>query len=290
MALEYTAHTKFEALAPILEEYAAWFGDIAFQVAYLGDFAGEEPPLISVPHSFQTWLDVPETQESLGSFILKDIAKVHEDMVRVAGLLMVTLKDKKKPSRKDFEDFKNLYNAFLMRLRRVEKDNAQEGSGIDPDTGLRAAAAIKSDMKEEMERLGRHGNPFALVICRIDRFAGQKDQDKAVKTVAGHVKTCMRSFDDAYYWGQGEFLLSLKHADKIGGKAAINRIQAALVEDEQKSVGMTMSYSLCEPTVGDTISDLLTNMREDLIEHMNEANIILELTEVSALERYASQL
>ncbi len=286
MALEYKAHTKFEALAPILEEYAGWFGDIALSVAYLDD-DGVEAPLISVPYSFKVWL---ETQESLGSFILNDMNKVHEDLVRVGGMLVTALKDKKKPSRKDFEDFKNLYNAFLMRLRRVEKDSAQEGSGIDPDTGLRAAAVMQDDLKEEMERLGRHGNPFTLVICRIDFFAGHQDQEKSIQTVVKNIKQCMRSFDDAYYWGQGEFLLSLKHADKIGGQAAINRIQAAVIEDEDKAQEMTMSFCLCEPCVGDTISDLLTNMRQDLIDHMNEGNIILELTEVSALERYAAQL
>lgn len=289
MALEYKAHTKFEALAPILEEYAAWFGDIALSVAYLNE-SGADVPLISVPHSFKAWLDTPETKEGLGAFILNDMTTVHEDMVRVGGLLVQAIKDNKKPSRKDFEDFKNLYNAFLMRLRRVEKDSAHEGSGIDPETGLRAAAVMNDDLKEEMDRLGRHGNPFTLVICRIDRFAGHKNQLQSVQTVARNIKKCMRSFDDAYYWAQGEFLLSLKHADKIGGKAAINRIQAALIEDEDKPQEMTMSFSLCEPSVGDTISDLLTNMRKDLIDHMNEANIILELTEVSALERYAAQL
>lgn len=289
MALEYKAHTKFEALAPILEEYAVWFGDIALSVAYLGE-GGSEAPLISVPHSFKAWLDTPETQESLGSFILNDMSKAHQDLVRVGGMLITSLKDNKKPSRKDFEGFKNLYNAFLMRLRRVEKDSAQEGSGIDPDTGLRAVAVMQDDLKEEMERLGRHGSPFSIVISKVDRFAGQRDQPKAIAMVVQNIKKCMRSFDDAYYMGQGEFLLSLKHADKIGGKAAINRLQALLEDDEGYEQSVTMSYSLSEPVVGDTISDLLTNMRQDLIDHMNEANIILELTEVSALERYAAKL
>lgn len=289
MALEYKTHTRFETLAPILEEYAAWFGNIAYRIAYLDDLDGEIQ-IIVLPNSFKNWIDDPETKESISNFLLEDMSKAHDDMVKVGGMIVNTLKDKKKPAKRDFADFKNLYNAFLMRLRRVEKDNVYDGSGVDSDTGLRSAAVLKDDLKEEMERLGRQGNPFSLVVSRIDFFAGNKNQSKAIEIVVRCIKKCMRSFDDAYYLGQGEFLLSLKHADKIGGKAAINRLQAYLTEEEENKDTMTMSYCLTEPSVGDDISEVMDNMRQDLIDHMNEANIVLELTEVSALERFAAKL
>jgi hypothetical protein len=108
--------------------------------------------------------------------------------------------------------------------------------------------------------------------------------------IVRNIKKCMRSFDDAYYLGQGEFMLSLKHADKIGAKAAINRLQAFLDGDEENKSKMTMSYCFTEPSVGDDILELTGNMRQDLIDHMNDENVVLQLTEISALERYASQL
>jgi len=288
MALEYKSHTKFEALAPILEEYAAWFGEIAMAVAYI-DEPQENATIITLSDSFKNWIEAPETQEGLSGYLLKDMITAHDDMLRVGGLLLNAIKENKKPSKPDFEELKNLYNAFLMRLRRVEKDSAYEGSGVDPETGLRSSAALNDDLKIEMERVGRQGNPFSIVISRIDFFAGQKDQPHAIKMVVRNVKKCMRSFDDAYYLGQGEFLLALKHADKIGGKAAINRLQAFLKGDEENKGEMTLSYSLMEPSVGDETEDLIKNMRQDLIDNMNEANIVLELTEMSALERYASK-
>jgi len=289
MALEYKSHTKFEALAPILEEYAAWFGEIAMAVAYM-DEAAENQAIITLSDSFKSWIEAPETAEGLSAFLLNDMIKAHDDMVRVGGALLNAIKDNKKPSKHDFAELKNLYNAFLMRLRRVEKDSAYEGSGVDPETGLRTAKVLYDDLKEEMDRLGRQGNPFSIVASRIDFFAGQKDQGQAIKMVVRNVKKCMRSFDDAYYLGQGEFVLALKHADKIGGKAAINRLQAFLKEDEENKNEITLSYSLMEPSVGDDAQELVKNMRQDLIDNMNEANIVLELTEMSALERYASKL
>lgn len=289
MALEYKSHTKFEALAPILEEYAAWFSEIAYQVAYLDDLE-DNKLLVTLPNSFHRWTEAPETIEGMSPFLLNDMIKAHDDMARVGGLLLNTIKNKKKPVRHDFAELKNLYNEFLMRLRRVEKDSAYEGSGIDPDTGLRSVKILKDDLKVEMERLGRQGNPFSIIIARIDFFAGQQDQPKAIKIIVHNIKKCMRSFDDAYYLGQGEFILCLKHADKIGGKAAINRLQSYLESDQDNKLKMTLSYCLAEPNIGDEVNNLIKNMRQDLIDHMNKANIVLELMEISALERYASQL
>ncbi len=289
MVLEYKTHITFELLAPILEEYAAWFSDIAFSVAYLEDLP-EESHFIPMPNSFHHWLQNPQTTNNINQFILHDMTKAHEDMTRIAALLMTRLNEGEKPLRHDFEDFKNLYNAFLMRLRRLEKDSAYEGSGIDPQTGLRSQNAFLDDMKEEMERLGRQGNPFCLVMANIDMWDDLKDQKKIIEVVTRSVKKCMRSFDDAYSLGQGEFILSLKHADKIGGKAAINRLQAYLEYDEDNKAGVTMSYCLFEPTIGDDISKMLGDMRQDLKNHTQNKNIVLELSEISALERYASKL
>lgn len=290
MVLEYKPHIKFEAMAPILEEYAMWFGNIALYTAYIDDMGDDKTPVTTIPNSFNTWLKNPETQKNLNNFLLKDMTKAHDDMVRVAGKLSDRIKENKKPTKIDFEELQTLYNAFLIRFRRMEKDTAYEGSGFDPETGLRSSKVMIDDLKEEMERLGRHGSPFCLVSTRIDFFAGKKDQSSAIEIVVRNIKKCVRSFDDAYYMGQGEFFLSLKHADRIGIKSAIARLQSLLEYDEDNKDAITMSYCLVEPTVGDDVSQLISNMHQDLVDHMNEANILLELVEKSALERYAEKL
>jgi GGDEF domain-containing protein len=286
MALEYDSHSKFEALAPVLEDYANWFGGIALCTAYLGE-AGN-PETIATPQSFQAWVESARQSEDFSSDIIESITKIHDDMLRTGSGILDHLKENKKPHLQDFVEFQNLYSSFLSRIRRMEKDSALEGSGIDETTGLRSVDVLESDMKKEMERLSRQGNPFSLVLTRIDRFAGYQEQDKALKIAVANIKQCMRSFDDAYYLGLGQFLISLKHADIIGAQAAVNRLQQLLKGDENNIEKLTMSYCMAEPISDDKIAPLVENMRQDLNEHLNDEDAVLKFIEMSPLERYVN--
>ncbi len=288
MALEYENSSKFEKLAPVLEEYADWFAQVSLCVAYQDE--GKESEGVLTPVSFQNWVKDTAEIEKLNSIVIEDISKSHDDLLKIGGGLLDALKSGKKPSYESFVEFKNLYGAFLLRVRRLEKDSAIDGSGLDEETGLRSSKTIESDLKKEMERLSRQGNPFALVTTRIDSFAGQQDQKKALSVAVANIKRCVRSFDDAYYLGNGHFLLSLKHADLIGAQAAVNRLQQFLKGDEKNIPAMTMSYCMAEPVPGDEVSVLLQNMNQDLSDHMNEKDSVLKFLEVSALERFASTM
>lgn len=286
MALEYESNNKFEALAPVLEDYANWFGNIALCTAYPGE--GGDPETIASPVSFKVWLESVESGGDFSADIVEGITKIHDDMARIGVKIVDHLKQNKKPELQDFSEFQNLYSAFLSRIRRMEKDSALEGSGIDETTGLRAVEVLESDLKKEMERLSRQGNPFSLVFTRIDSFAGQQDQEAALKIAVTSIKRCMRSFDDAYYLGLGQFLVSLKHADIIGAQAATNRLQQSLREDKENTGKMTMSYCMAEPIPDDKITPLVDHMREDLNEHLNEKDAVLKFIEMSPLERFVN--
>lgn len=288
MALEYEKNSKFEALAPVLEEYADWFSRIALCVAYHDK--EKEPEKIVTPSSFQDWVKAAGEEGGGTPLVIEDIAKSHDDMVRIGNGLLDILKADKKPPHENFVEFKNLYGAFLVRIRRLEKDSAIDGRGLDEETGLRSAKAIKPDLKKEMERLSRQGNPFSLVVARIDGFAGQPDQKQALSISVNNIKRCMRSFDDAYYFGNGYFLLSLKHADIIGAQAAVSRLQQFLKGDEANMSKMTMSYCMVEPVPEDEVHILLQNMNQDLSDNMNEKDIVLKFLEISALERFVSTI
>ena len=285
MALEYDSNTEFEALAPILEDYADWFGRIAVYVAYPDDdaFSAE----VTVPSSFRDWMENTAEDTTLSPAILKEIATIHDAMISQGESIFVTLQNKTRPARHEFVDFKGLYSGFLSRLRRLEKDSALEGSGFDEETGLRAAHHIETDTKKEMERLSRQGNAFSLVMARIDRFAGQEDQKKALELSVKSIKDCMRPFDDAYYMGNGVFLLSLKQADILGAEAAVNRLQLCLKEDTNNTKPkVTMSYCMTEPLPEDETETLIKNMQADLIEHLNDEDAVLKFVEISPLARF----
>lgn len=288
MALEYNNQTNFETLAPVLEEYAGWFGSVALSVGFPEDKSALEK--ISAPNSFQYWVKNVEAEGELNSLVLEDIIKVHDDMLRTGGIILDAVRSGKKVERDSFVEFKNIYSAFLSRLRRLEKDTAMDGSGLDEATGLRNSKVIQDDLKKENERLSRQGNPFSLVMTRVDGFPSLADQKASLSIATANVKRCMRSFDDAYYLGEGHFLLSLKHADIIGAQAATGRLQQYLQKDEANHDKMTMSYCVAEPVQGDEMPNLLKNMRQDLDDHLHASDAVLKFLERSPLERFVNKI
>lgn len=283
MAIDYKTPVNFDQIGSIIEDYTAWFIRINAALLYPKE---EKPDILDVPSSFANWVEDDAVKNSLNAALLQNIEQLHGEMLTVAARIFQHIQSKTKPVHSDYVEFKNLYEGFLGRLRRLEKDNAQEGSGVDDITGLRHFSAIKNDTKKELERVARQGNPFSLVMARIDRFAGQPDQDKAVGMSVATIRECMRPFDDAYYIGNGLFLISLKQADIIGAEAAVGRLQQSLSQDEDNTGKMTMSYCMIEPTPGDEVETVLQNMQQDLSDHINDEDAVLKFIEISPLERF----
>lgn len=284
MALEYNNPLKFEKLAPVLEDYADWFANIAMAVSYLEATKLSD---IAPPQSFRVWSEeISAQKDAVNPIVIDDLTKTHDEMLKLGQTILAGLSNKQKPSFDDFSEFKNIYSAFLLRLRRLEKDSATEGSAIDEQTGLRNPKSIVSDLKKEMERVARQGNPFSLMATRIDAFAGQQDQSHALLVATNNIKRCMRNFDDAYHLGNGNFLISLKHADIMGAEAAVSRLQEYLKEDENNKENLTMSYCISEPEPEDDIAKKVQVMQQDLGENLNNRDSILKFKEVSDLQRF----
>ncbi len=284
MVIDYNEKNAFKGLASILEDYTEWFGQIALYVAY----SGEEhiPPSFTVPRSFVDWLESDDVKNEINPSVIKPIVDMHGAMRGVALEIIENLKNNKKPTHQNFVEFKNLQTSFLASIRRLEKDNGMQVNGTDDLTGLRPAESIKADLDKEMERLSRNGNPFALVVVRIDSFQEFSDQQGTIKIVVENIKKSMRPFDDAYYLDHGEFLLSLKHADMVGAEAAVNRIQHMLQGDKSNVEKITISCCMSEPVTGDQITDLLENMQDDLKDHKTDQEAILKFLDISPLERF----
>ena len=223
---------------------------------------------------------------SINQGILRDLTDVYEQMVMDGRQILSGLTEGNRPTAKEFGDFIALYNSYLVRVRRLERDSAMEGSGVDQETGLRIPKAIKGDMKRELERLERHHTSFCQVMMRIDGFAGQLDQKEALGLAVENIKKTMRPFDDAYYMGNGHFLLSMKQTDLIGAEAGINRLRMFLDQDENNTHKMTLSFCIVEPVVGDEADQMIKNMQQDLNDNLNAKDAVLKFKEISDLERF----
>jgi len=289
MTLEYEQKTEtFSAVATILDDYIQWYMQVSTAVAYPNDASVEDD--LSSPNSFLDWVNASMEKGSLLADVLDNLVGLYTDLLASSEILIQTVSDHKKPDYQDYLDFKNLFDAFTGRLRRLERDSAAEGAGMDEKTGLRSQKVMEDDLKKEIERVARQGSPFSLVLTRIDNYLSFEDKDSVIELTVDNIKKCMRTFDDAYYMDDGVFLLSLKQADMIGAQAATTRLQNFIKTDEKNRDEVTLSYCMSEPVSGDEIDELVNNMKADLESYDDEEDVVLKFIELSPLQRYIDEI
>ncbi len=299
MALDYEIDSKLKSLAPVLDEHAEWFGRATKRIFFPNAYKGQEK--LAVPERFQEWVKEAAGYDFIEPVTLQDLNKIYEELHIVAtGLTDKATYTNELIGLKEFDDFTSLYENFIFKLRRLEHDCALSDSGLDIDTGLRSQRAMEIDMARELERRARRGNPFTLALARIDNYDEFKDivdsaQLKQLMATLGRlIKKCIRSFDDAYRSGEAEFIMSLKHSEAVGGTAAVNRLRSFMSDESivitvgERKIPLTMSYCVAEPVPGDTLDELLKNMRHDLSK-WNEGDTALEYHEQSPLQRFIGE-
>lgn len=298
MPLDYEIDSKLKALAPVIDEHAEWFGRATKRIFFPASFKGEERP--GVPESFQKWVKEAEGYNFVEAVTLSDLKKLFEELHIVAtGLMDKAAYGGEPVILKEYDDFTSLYENFIFKLRRLEHDSAMADSGLDVESGLRSRHAMEIDINRELERRARRGNPFTLALARIDNYDEFKDRidseqhRQVLETLGRLIKKCIRSFDDAYRSGDCEFIMSLKHSEAVGGTAAVNRLRSFLTEEKivlklggGDVMPLTMSYCVAEPVPGDTLNELLSNMRYDLDKWDESGDTALEYHEQSPLQRY----
>ncbi len=301
MTLSYEVDSKLKTLAPVLDEHADWYSRVMRRIFY-PEYVREE---FDAPASFTVWVQQAAQDGFIGKVTLDRLVGLHAELHHTAEALMRdVLRSGTKADFKHYDELSNLYDDFIYQLRRLEHDAVMADSGLDTVTGLRSRKAMLVDLQREMERRTRRGKPFCLVLSRIDNYesvrqAVTEERDREiVMTVARLIKKCIRSFDDAYRSGDGEFIMSLKHSDISGGAAAINRLQRFM--DDEKIVveqpggrpfELTVSSCVAEPLPGDTLEEMLRNMRNDLHKFKeNEGGTMVEYFEQSPLSRYVNEM
>ena len=302
MALSYEVDSKLKALAPIVDEHVEWYSRVLRSVFY-PERAGEpfEPP-----QTFVVWLGEAAQNDFVGSATLEKLRKIQIELYEMASDLMHEAQSSGgRPDFKVYDEFVNLYDDLIYQLRRLEHDAVQADTGLDVATGLRSKKAMVIDLEREMERRARRGKPFCLVLAKIDNYehvqgrVSEERHREIVAAVARLIKKCIRSFDDAYRSNEGEFVMCLKHADIGGGTAATVRLRRYLEEEQimiQDEKGrpfqLTMSSCVAEPLPGDSLDELMANMRNDLVRFNSAApgSATLEYFEQSSLSRYIQDI
>ncbi len=241
-----------QKLNAFMNEYSIWFAQV-IRAAFYPDISEKEfasPPMIDT---------IPEITERIGSSaITLRLKEVQGHLHQLANMIIATPSI---PKISDFDLFWQTYEGFSNQIQRIEKDSLLSDFGVDIKTGLRSSALMIVELERELERRARRGQPFSIAILRIDDKELRTSEDALQKASAAIGKT-IRSFDDAYISGEGEFIISLKHSDTNGGLRFVARFNQALKFD--LGADFTVSSCVAEPLPGDDISELLSNIRADL--------------------------
>lgn len=302
MALSYEIDSKLKAISPIVDEHAEWYSRV-LRAVFFPERAGDpfEPP-----KSFIAWLNDAAQDDFVGKATIEKLKKMQMELYEMGSDLMHEAHvSGARPDFKIYDEFINLYDDLVYQLRRLEHDAVQADTGLDVGTGLRSKKAMVIDLEREMERRARRGKPFCLALAKIDNYEQiiglmtEERHREVIAAVARLIKKCIRSFDDAYRSGEGEFIMCLKHSDIAGGTAATNRLRRFLEEeqiiiqdDKGRPFPLTMSSCVAEPLPGDSLDDLMANMRNDLtrFHSMAPGSATLEYFEQSPLSRYIQDI
>lgn len=293
MVLEYKSQIGLEAIMPVLDEHVVWYGKIVR--SYFEGQALNDPP----PSVFEDWLEKAKAEKGIQVVTAERITNIHDGMVDAANDFMAKFKTSERPPLSEYNELSRYYEEFIQAMRQIELDQAIENSGYDEKTGLRSVKVMETDIVREMERRARRGNPFSLALLKINNYKedwrGKKDLCASmVLRISDSIKQSLRSFDDAYYLGDEYFLLSLKHADLMGGQAALARINqfvtaAHIPSPDDPLVEVSVSSVICEPAKGDRLEDLVLNMKKDL-EGIDQKGTVLQYNEMSPLQRYLNSM
>ena len=303
MSSNNTNNEHWNALLPVLEEHAAWFHKVV-QCLFYADL-DDISCMITKPTSFAQWFVQANRQDGgIQAEVVEKLSALHADLLKISDVLIYSSQEtRERPSYKNFNKLLTVYEEFSLYIRRLEKDLMMEEGGYDLSTGLRSSKMLAKDFEREMDRIARQGKSFCVSMARIDNFDLLKAQsahdevDGYIKLISSLIKLSIRSFDDAYYMGGNEFILSLKQADVSGGIAALERLRKELerqdisVSTPDGSLPLSLSCCIAEPVDGDKVDDLIKNLRVDLgkNETMQKSDSVLQYYELSPLQRYVQQ-
>jgi GGDEF domain-containing protein len=206
----------------------------------------------------------------------------------------------------DYIEFCNLTNEFVARLTRFGNEMNQEGSGVDPLTGLRSQSVMITDLTRELSACARRGDYLGIALGKIDNFDVfktklQKNNIHDLLIFASDViRKNLRLYDDGYRYKDYMFVMCLKHTDQLGAVSAIERLTRFFREENNSPIGMhlrkalgqdiTLSYSVGKLEVGADIHDFLRRLEEDVIKNADEKASVLEYEDISPLAKFAKDI
>lgn len=217
------------------------------------------------PESFDHWL------QGLSHRGLSDqpsIGRLRRSRDRIIKQARALCSRKTSPDVETYRHFTQMFQDFLLQIRRVETAFRLAESNIDLLTGLRSRAGMREELEREYERFKRTEKAFCIAICDIDHFKkindvyGHRLGDQALAHIAAAIFSNIRAFDEAYRIGGEEFLICLKEAELGVGLTVLERLRRyieanPLVPEGGEPIPLTASFGVVESHMDQSLQSLI---------------------------------
>ncbi|HEX7534506.1 MAG TPA: diguanylate cyclase [Syntrophales bacterium] len=142
-------------------------------------------------------------------------------------------------------------------LLRESENRYRELSIVDDLTQLYNSRYFYQQLKMEIDRVDRYGQPLTLLLLDLDDFKqfndtyGHIEGDQVLSRFGQVVKRCLRQTDSAYRYGGEEFTILLPMTTSEDGAVTAERIRAELKKEifspvSGKDVYITVSIGLAQ--------------------------------------------
>ena len=168
-------------------------------------------------------------------------------------------------TRIDFDgEAATLISAFDLTKRKRLEAQAHLLAVTDPLTGLGNYRRLLDVLQGEIERSGRTGRPFAILLLDLDGLKKINDRhghlvgSQALCRVAEALRVCGRSIDTAARYGGDEFAVVLPEIlTPAAARVVASRICGRLAQDVlEPRLSASVGVAVC-PQDGETVEELL---------------------------------
>jgi diguanylate cyclase (GGDEF)-like protein/PAS domain S-box-containing protein len=164
----------------------------------------------------------------------------------------------------DFDGVQSkLLSAFDLTGRKRAEEQAQLLAVTDPLTGLGNYRRLLDVLHAEIERSGRTGRPFAVLLLDLDGLKAINDRyghlagSRALCRLGDVLRLCCRAIDTPVRYGGDEFAVILPETTVRAAGIVASRIRNRLATDSQQPPFSASIGVAAYPQDGETVEALL---------------------------------
>lgn len=297
MAVSYAQVISTDMIVSEIETILDWRNEVIRQCFFPG--SQPRPAEATAPSAMLIWCRREADRGTVDRAVVERLAHAHEAMCKAARLILDHTAGGAAPTLALYDGVENECENFITHVRRLQQDLADSSTAVDPVTGLRTVAGMRNDIKREQDRFDRKGTAFSIANIEIDGLEplqqkhDRRGMDLIYASVAQVIARTVRSFDDAYYLGKGEYILVLKHVDFMDACSVMDRLRGEIENNpifmqSGEKLKVTASFGIAEAIQREKPDVCVGYAKTALAESKSAGgNRISEYREMSALAQFA---